>query len=102
MSSFIPYEKPKTGDVWISVWPDSTETATVIGVKETTTQWLAVLSGGFRNPYRIAQGEGWSSRAQWHPLKDDHLLFPKDTKAEPSAPPDSTVEVTSTRKRGAV
>jgi hypothetical protein len=100
--AFIPYEKPKTGDVWVSVWPDSVETATVIGVKETSTQWLAVIHGGFRNAYRVAQGEGWSSRSQWHPLKDDNVIFPADTKAEPAAPPESAVEVTSTRKRGAV
>jgi hypothetical protein len=57
---------------------------------------------GIAPKYRVAQGEGWSSRSQWHPIKDDNVLFPADTKVEPAAPPESPVEVTSTRKRGAV
>ena len=102
MSTTIPYDMPAVGDVWVSVRPDSSETATIIGVKITPNQWQAVLWGGFRNPLRIAQGEGWSSRAQWHPLKDDELLFPKEAPVAPAEPPVISTDTLEKRKRGAV
>jgi len=94
VSDIILYEKPSVGDVWVSVWPDASEHGTIIGVKESANgQWQAVLWGGFRNPLRVAQGEGWNSRSQWHPVRDDHLLFPAAAPASADAP--------AAKKRGA-
>lgn len=99
MSDTILYDKPSVGDVWVSVWPDASESATIIGVKESANgQWQAVLWGGFRNPLRVAQGEGWNSRSQWHPLRDDHVLFPAAKPVEPTP----VAADTAVKKRGAV
>jgi hypothetical protein len=85
------YEKPEVGDVFVSIWPrGEKEYGTVIGVKvgNGPEGWSAVINSGFRNPYRIAYGDQWNDRSQWHPLAVDELLWPDATEVEASAPLD--------------